>query len=99
MRQVAHALLVFDARHALIDRVDDALERAHGGDRLAQLNVTNPHKELRFHEVRAVAPDAFEQSNRLFELALGVLVTTEHVVELPEQLALLRVVEALDLLA
>ena len=98
-REVAHAGLVLDALDAFVDRVDDALERLHRGHRLAELDVRDAREELRLDVVLRLGDrPCAKRLERLVVLAVAVLVPTEQVVELPVEIALLRVVETRDLL-
>ena len=53
-----------------------------------------PGEKLRLHVVRALGVDLLEEPDRVLVVAVTILVTAEHVVELPEELFLLGVVEA-----
>src|SRR5262249_10238613 len=98
-REVTHARLVLDALGALVDRLDDPLEGLDRRDRLAELNVRDAAEELRLDVVLALAVDLLEEAAGPVVVAVPVLVPAEEVVELPVEVALLRVVEARDLLA
>ena len=80
-------------------RRDDALERLHGRHRLAQLHVARCRRRTALaRSTCACESTLLEEADGLFVLAVAVLVAAEHVVELPVEVALLRVVEARDLL-
>jgi hypothetical protein len=97
VREVAHTGVVVHALDALVDRADDALERLDRGHRLAELNVRDTAEELRADVVLRLARDLREEAERILVLTVAVLVPAEQVVELPVQVALVVVVELLDL--
>lgn len=96
--EVAHALLVLDALGPVFDRLHDALEGLHSGDGFLQLHVADAVEELRLDVKLRLLVDLLEELDGLFVLAVAVLVPTQQVVELPEEVALVVVVEAPDLL-
>ncbi len=68
------------------------------GDRLAELHVRDAGEELRLNVVLRVRLHLLEERESLFVLAVTILVATEQVVQLPVEIALIRVVELRDLL-
>jgi hypothetical protein len=90
-------LLVFDPLHPFVDGLLDPLEATNGGNRLSTLDEAYAREELGRDEVVAASVHLLEQTDCLFVLAIAVLVPPQHIVELPVQVALLRVVEPRDL--
>src|SRR6185503_4544257 len=69
-----------------------------GRHRAAELHVRDADEELRLDVVLRLAVDLREETERLLVLAIAVLEATEQVIELPVEIALVRVVELGDLL-
>jgi hypothetical protein len=93
---LAHARLVLDFHVPLLDRPEDALKGLDRRLALPHLDVRDASEKLRLDVVLATSIDFVEKAEGLRELAVSVLVPTEQVVQLPEELFLLLIVELAD---